>query len=123
MGSDDETIIRIFVLRAEVDLRWGKKKTYSCNQKKTFNTLKTEADNFVYQCRVVAEKYKEVANRELKTAVEQVWLLQYGVVWCSIVWHGTVCCVITNQIVMTNSPLSSHIYAVHLSIIPDNGLH
>merc|ERR1712130_632677 len=41
MGSDDETVIRIFVSRAEVDLR------------------------------VVAEKYKEVANRELKTAVEQ----------------------------------------------------
>ena len=91
MGSDDETIIRIFVSRAEVDLRWGKKKTYSCNQKKTFNTLKTEADNFVYQCRVVAEKYKEVANRELKTAVEQVWMVQYGMdgaVWCGVVQYS-----------------------------------
>ena len=51
----------------------------------------------VYQCRVVAEKYKEVANRELKTAVEQVWcgLVCYGMVWDSVVfngmvWHGVV---------------------------------
>ena len=75
MGSDDETIIRIFVSRAEVDLRWEKAREK--NHLKTFITLKSEADNSVYQCRVVAEKYKEVANRELKTAVEQVWLVHY----------------------------------------------
>ena len=42
MGSDDDTIIRIFISRAEVDLR------------------------------VIAEKFKEFSGRELDAAIEQV---------------------------------------------------
>ena len=33
---------------------------------------KEHVSNQVFELRLVAEKYKEVANRELKTAVEQV---------------------------------------------------
>ena len=49
----------------------------------------------------MAEKYKEVANRELRTAVEQVWhglvwfgAVQYGTAWCGMgsVWYVLVLC-------------------------------
>ena len=62
MGSDDETIIRIFVSRAEIDLRWGEINIFRNNP--------CQRSFYVY--RLVAERYKEVSNREMKTAVEQV---------------------------------------------------